>query len=99
MMTLTKVNLPGWEKKLIWFSGLRHGFHGYNLTLKIIIMGRQNKIQRIRKTENQRRDGAVNAVRTRDEKSPGSNQATRTPHEVVHMDRYRLNDLYERSSI
>jgi len=64
-------------------------------------MSRQNNHSRDRKTEGYKRDAASNETQpARNEKDVrGQSDRQRNTSQVVGLDRYRLNDLYERSSI
>ncbi len=63
-------------------------------------MTRDNRhTQRDRKNEGQKRDAASSTGRFNEgNKSPRFNSSPATNTHIV-MDRYRLNDLYERSSV
>lgn len=63
-------------------------------------MSRQNRNQlRDRKTEESKRDVANSNERLRQQREDNRNDDRRSMSEISGLDRYRLNDLYERSSI
>lgn len=64
-------------------------------------MSRQNRNQlRDRKTEESKRDVANSNERLRQQREGNRNDYRRMdPSDISGLDRYRLNDLYERSSL
>jgi hypothetical protein len=63
-------------------------------------MSRQNRNQlRDRKTEESKRDVANSNERSRQQREDNRNDDRRSGSDISGLDRYRLNDLYERSSI
>ena len=68
---------------------------------KPTIMNRQTGTQteRERKTEGLKRDAASTALRVSHERQPQVLHFREKEAKVINMNRYYLNDLYERSSI
>jgi hypothetical protein len=63
-------------------------------------MSRQNRNQlRDRKTEESKRDVANSNERSRQQREDNRNDDRRSMSDITGLDKHRLNDLYERSSI
>lgn len=62
-------------------------------------MLRQSKNERNRKTEDMKRGAAEASPSLRDHREPRSSSERNDIRPISGLNRYRLNDLYERSSI
>lgn len=83
------------------YIDLRHGIYGLIRALKLIDMSRQNSNSAgDRKHEDRQREPVTNGQRDqRNNRRSGEEQEREDLSHISGLDPYRLNDLYERSSI